>query len=76
MPKSVNEIMNGGVSFVSEDVNCYYIRPSVEQGVYDNVMWKVDKKTGKIDYIDYTTYIIDIMENAKEIDPDALKRAS
>ena len=73
MPTSINEILQNGVNFVKEYNGFYYIWP-IHKDRYDDTMWVVNKKTGEIQYKDYTSYLTEgIDEKAKEIDPTELK---
>lgn len=77
MPKTISEIMKAGISFVTEDDSFYYIRPLIEKDVpYDNTIWRIDKKTNEIQYMDYTAYIIDVEEKTKSVDPKVLEKPS
>lgn len=72
MDKTLGEILRDGVVYAFEDSNFYYIRPKV-QVEYDNTMWKVDKRTKKVEYMDFTKYILEVSPNAEEIDVSDIK---
>lgn len=72
MAKTFEEIIKDGVSYASEDSNFYYLKPITHEE-YDTTMWKVNKLTKKVEFIDFPRYIYENSKNAKEIDVSNLK---
>lgn len=72
MDKTMEEILKEDITYASEDSNFYYIRPkTVEE--YDTTMWKIDKSTEEVEFVDFPWYIANVLPNAKEIDISKLK---
>lgn len=74
MPKTLEEILDEDIEYSVEDSNFYYLRPKVTVE-YDNTLWRVDKKTKKVEYMDFTEYILDVYPNIEEIDISDIKRS-
>ena len=69
---SLEELLKEEILYMSEYDGSYYIKLKPKEE-YDNSMWKVDIRTGKVSYMLFTDYL-EIMDKAKEIDPSTFKR--
>lgn len=63
----IPKILGSKPIFLAETKDKYYARPELTE-FYDNSMYEIDKNTGIKTYIGYTTYIVDIEDNAKVIE--------
>lgn len=63
------DIFKGPIAFICEDKEYYYIRPKFKDGEYDDTVWKVNRKTGDIEYMDYTEFI-DIEDKTRRLSED------
>ena len=68
---SFAELMKNAILYAAEDESYFYVKVKEDYDL-SNAMWKVDKKTKKVSYIDYTDFIVNIEDGTKEIDPNAL----
>lgn len=76
--EDLNEILKHekGIMWVYEDDEFYYIRPELSCN-YDNTMYKVNKKTNNAEYLDHIQFMMNTMDNARELDTkEFLKRVS
>lgn len=69
--ETLDELLSAGINSAWETDGYYYIKLKPD-GPYDNGMWRVDKKTKSVSYIDFTDFIINIEDNANEINPQVL----
>lgn len=70
--ESLEELQNEDIEFVNEDDENYYIRLKPD-GDYDNRMWKVHKKTGKVSSIFMTVYF-SIEPSTRPVDITTFKK--
>lgn len=54
------------VAFATEDDTNYYIRP-IPEDHYDHLMWKVDKNTGIVEFLDLIDYLTAETEDGKDL---------
>ena len=73
--RTLDDLMKEEVTSVYEHDGFYYVKLK-PRAYYENTIWKVDKKTGKATYMMFTDFICHVLEFAKQIDPETLKRAS
>ena len=72
--ESLTELIKKGITGAWEFEDNYYIAvPSDDP--YRNVIWIVNKKTGQVSSMMLTMFF-DLLDKAKPIDPETLKRAS
>lgn len=78
-PETLKDIfaLNYPITVCTEYNGYYYIQLD-EGGEYNNDIYEVNKKTGKIDSrkLDFIGYKIDIEPKAIPVDPETLRRAS
>lgn len=76
--KNATEFMDKDVVEVYETDSSYYVKLKSEE-YYDDSMWKIDKSTGMVEYVDYTWFLVYVKpvqsEHTKEIDSSEFKRA-
>lgn len=72
---TLDELLKEEVNAVYEYDGYFYVKLK-PKCYYENAIWKVDKKTGKASYMMFTEFIINVLEFAKQIDPETLRRAS
>lgn len=71
---TINELIEKDIACVYEDEGYFYIRLVLAPGInYDDSMWKIDKQTKEVSYLDYTAFMIDYQDEAIEINPSDLK---
>ena len=71
MYNTLEELLTEEVLFVGEYDGSYYIKLKPKE-CYDNSIWKVDIKTGKVSFMLFTDYF-EIIDKVKELDLSTLK---
>ena len=74
MYENLDELLDENVLYMTESKDSFYVKLSKERE--DDTMWKVDKKTGKVSYLPYVTYIgIENEEKLTSVNPGSLRKA-
>lgn len=69
---SFKELLNSDIAFMTELGDDIFIKVKSDDP-YDNVIWKYNKKTERIGWMLYTTYILTVSDQAVELDPMLFK---
>ena len=62
---SVEELIEQGIEFVTKDETYFYVRVK-PRAYYENSIWKVNRKTRKVEYMMFTEYIISVSDHVVE----------
>lgn len=73
--ETFDELLDADIEIMSDYDGFYYIRLKPQE-LYDDSIWKVDKRTGEVSCSSFIDYMLDIQDKATPIDPKTLKRAS
>ena len=71
-----NELLNRDIEFIRETSDNYYIRLVENSDPNDGTMYKVDKTTKKVSFIDIDAFILLIEDSTIETNLNELKRNS
>lgn len=55
---TLDELLSSDVGDVFENEEAYFVLLSPEMH-YDNSMWKIDKRTNSVSYMEFTQYILE-----------------
>lgn len=72
--KTLEELLKEEIAWASEYGDYYFIKLSRERN--SDAVWKVDKKTKKVSYMQYPAYIVLVKDRETSINPATLKRGA
>lgn len=66
----IDELLKKEITEITEDENNYYVKTKPDE-LYDDTVWKVDKKTKKIEWASYVANVV--IRDLKNIDVETFK---